>query len=373
MLLGDPVAKCTSAHDFFISSLFENCTDSQCDTGTNGVSVSASTDGGKNFGAPVAVVNVDFNQDFIDKDWMTVDPSNPSDVYVTYTDYQISSLPGGCNGPYDFLSSIYIVASTDGGAHFGSPELVTPQACDESLTGSQAVVGPDGTVYVAWETIGSDVVTREIDIANSSNSFSSPVTVSSVECSGDCFELQGMIRSNEFPSLTINHKGVLFMTWQDGDVQMPDALAYYTSDGFTDHYGFTDIEFSKSKDGGATWSTPVRVNTNPASKLRDHFEPTIAVGSGRVAICFYDRRNDPRNFKIDRYCANSTNGGATWTNTRITGNNFPSVVGQDVLLYSDYMGDYDAMAADTLGRHSGFIDSYATNAPGYPRAKANKF
>lgn len=379
-LLGDPVAKCTSRHNFFISSLFETCTSVDsftglCTAGTNGVTVSPSTDGGKTFGQPVVAVSEDITQHIIDKDWMTVDPANPNDIYVTYTDFDYSGTHAGCTSLLDVFVSIDMVESTDGGSTWSPAPIPVVGFCNEEPTGSQVVVGSNGTAYVAWEMISGTGATREIDIASSTSGgpFSSPVKVSSVECSGDCFELQGMIRTNEFPSLTINPRGVLFMTWQTGDVQVPDALAPITSGFITGDYGFTDIEFSKSKDGGQTWSTPVRVNHNPASKLKDHFEPTIAVGHGRVAICFYDRRNDPRNFKIDRYCANSTNGGATWTNTRITGKNFASVVNQDFLIAPDYMGDYDAMAADALGRHSGFIDSFSTNAPGYPRVRANQF
>src|SRR5262249_18427826 len=69
------------------------------------------------------------------------------------------------------------------------------------------------------------------------------------------------------------------------------------------------------------WSTPERVNRDPeggSSPNVDHFEPALAADStGRIAVCFYDRRNDAANFLIDRYCASSTNG-KKWTNSRIT-------------------------------------------------------
>ena len=255
---------------------------------------------------------------------------------------------------------------------------VTEGACNEIVQGSQVAAARDGTVYFAWEKIGVDGLTREIDVAKSTYSagtFSAPtlLTTFPVHCAGDCSRLQGMIRSNEFPSLAVNKAGVVFIAWNDGDNQVLDALAPFTSGGLTSTYGFTDVKFSKSADGGATWSSPLRVNTNPAPSLTDHIEPALAVGSGRVAIYFYDRRNDPRNFLIDRYCANSTNGGASFTNTRITTQSFPSVTAQDFVLEPTYMGDYDTLTTDRLGLHTGFIGSYATNLPGCPAVRSKPF
>jgi hypothetical protein len=122
-----------------------------------------------------------------------------------------------------------------------------------------------------------------------------------------------------------------------------------------------------------TWSAPVKANTNAASNT-DHFQPAVSSDkSGRVAVCFYDRRNDPNNFMIDRYCANSTNGGASFTNTRITTKSFLSVVSQDVLIAANYMGDYDTLASDTMNSMKGFRGAFANNISGAPNVQSNKF
>ncbi|HJU29644.1 MAG TPA: sialidase family protein, partial [Candidatus Binataceae bacterium] len=135
--------------------------------------------------------------------------------------------------------------------------------------------------------------------------------------------------------------------------------------------------FSASSDGGATWSTPVRVNNNAEggqSAPSDQFTPAIGSDkSGAIAICFYDRRRDPANFLIDRECAKSLNGGASWSNARITPSSFPSLVGQDALVAADYMGEYDSVASDSLEHSAGFIDSYASNANGHPAVMTNKY
>jgi hypothetical protein len=139
-------------------------------------------------------------------------------------------------------------------------------------------------------------------------------------------------------------------------------------------YNFADVLLVSSSDG-MHWSAPIKVNNNPLSNT-DHFQPAAASDrSGRVAVCFYDRRNDvTNNFMIDRYCANSTDGGVTFsTNTRITGKSFLSVVGQDQLLFPTYMGDYDTLASDTLDLSSNFRGGYADNITGAPNVQETKF
>jgi hypothetical protein len=239
------------------------------------------------------------------------------------------------------------------------------------VDGARAAAGPAGEVYVAWELFGdTDALGgREIDIARSTDqaqSFASPVKVASIACAGDCADWQGLLHSNEHPSLAVGkgpHSGKVYLAWNDGDRQAPDALST------TGLYDFTDIVFSQSADRGATWTTPVRVNNNSergSAPPTDQFEPALATDlSGRIAICFYDRRNDPANFLIDRYCASSHNG-AVWSNSRITFIHFPTIVGQDVLVAPDYMGDYDTLTSDTLDRHPGFVGGYASNLAGNP-------
>ncbi len=45
---------------------------------------------------------------------------------------------------------------------------------------------------------------------------------------------------------------------------------------------------------------------------------------------------------------------------------FPAIVGQDVLMAPDYMGDYDTLATDALDLHAGFVGGFASNLAGNP-------
>jgi hypothetical protein len=378
---GDPVVACADAATFYYVSNYID--------GTNGltaISLSTSSDGGRTFAPPVAIAKEPSNSYIVDGAWIAVDRSTPGRLYVSYTDLDFSgSICGVENGSAVPRYAIQTVSSTDGGVTWSPAPVVVAQVCADTLHpfafvgGSRVAVGPSGDVYVAWELFGNTdgLGGREIEISRSVNQAQSfpvaPVTVATISCAGDCVDWQGLVHANEYPSLAIGKgplSGMVYLAWNDGNRQVPDTL---TTTGF---YNFTDIIFSKSGDAGATWSPPVRVNHNPeggGAPLTDQFEPALAADiSGRIAICFYDRRNDPANFLIDRYCASSHNG-THWQNTRVTFTHFPVVVGQDVLLAPDYMGDFDTLASDTLDRHPGFIGGFASNLKGNPVIKTRQY
>jgi hypothetical protein len=373
---GDPVVACADGATFYYVSSFLDGTH-----GTSGVGLSLSTDGGAVFAPPVMIAAKPSNRYIVDGAWVAVDEGAPAQIYVTYTDIDFSgSICGTENGSVVPRYAIEIVSSADGGTTWSVTPTVVAQVCADSthpfafVDGARVAVGPSGEVYVAWELLSNTdgLSGRQIDIARSTDhaqSFPSPVTVATISCAGDCTDWQGLAHANEHPSLAIGkgpHGGKVYLAWNDGDRQAPDALS---TTGF---YNFTDIMFSKSADTGATWSPPVRVNDNAegdGAPLTDQFEPALATDyTGRIAICFYDRRNDDANFLIDRYCA-SSHGGNIWSNTRITWSHFPTIVGQDVLVAPDYMGDYDTLASDTLDRHAGFLGGYASNLSGSPVVK----
>jgi len=378
---GDPVVACANGETFYYVSGFLDGTN-----GISGVSLSTSTDGGKTFATPVVIAGRPSNSHIVDGAWITVDHSAPSRLYVTYTDLDFSgSICGTESGSAVPRYAIETVSSADGGTTWTATPVVVAQVCADSthtfafVDGARVAVGPSGEVYVAWELFGntSGLGGREIEISKSTDqaqSFpASPIAVATINCAGDCADWQGLAHSNEHPSLTIGkgpHRGMVYLAWNDGNRQAPDAL---TTTGF---YNFTDIMFSQSGDAGATWSTPVRVNNNiegGTAPLTDQFEPALAADkSGRLAICFYDRRRDATNFRIDRFCASSYSG-RNWTNSRITFSQFPTVVGQDVLMAPDYMGDYDTLSSDALDRHAGFVGGYASNLTGNPVVKALQY
>jgi len=73
------------------------------------------------------------------------------------------------------------------------------------------------------------------------------------------------------------------------------------------------VMFTRSRDRGATWTTPVPVNDTPNE--RSVFNPAIAVAPDgqHVSILYCDKRHDNGSGRwVDLYLAESFDGGANW-------------------------------------------------------------
>ena len=65
---------------------------------------------------------------------------------------------------------------------------------------------------------------------------------------------------------------------------------------------------------------------------------------GVLAVCYYDRRNDPQNNAVDHYCSVSGNGGRSFRDIRQTDASWIPVHGADFFLNTFYLGEYDTVA-----------------------------
>ena len=383
-LFGDPVLGCTSRSNFYYASL---ATDTAIDgsTFTSGISVSRSTNGGASFPRTVLAAGKDAQAHFLDKPWMAVQPGptgSPNDdrLHVTYTDFDASGTSAACPG--QTRTAIEYVRSIDGGATWSAHRVIDVVCGDESFVqGSHVAAGVGNDVYVAWERF-TDFQTRDIRIRRSTDggaSFGPARLVDQVTPIGDGFVLQGVFRVFlDLQGLVVDrttgpHRGSVYLTWHDGRYRSrPDPLA---GCGGTPTYCFGDVVLSRSTNGGAGWSAPIRINDDPITLGIDQWFPAIDVDrTGTIWVAFYDRRRDPRNFLIDTFVASSTNGGHTWDNVRATRHNFPAITGwQDAVVNPLYMGDYIAVAADSLGAHDGVVVAWGDNSLGDANVLQRRF
>ena len=207
------------------------------------------------------------NPSAIDRPWLAVYPGSvaTSDkVYIGYHDFTISQ--------------IWVAASIDGGQTFGPSEDTFSDVHAQSETFCNSIpsgleVDPNtGEVYIQWITAGPvqnaqgcDLTQNqnfhEVWIAHSAGAGGTPFTTWD-----DHLVFDGPEDTNAdkiFADIAVDSAGNVYSVF-------PDNLAA------PDHF---DIWFSHSSDKAASWSAPVKVNSDKGT----HFFPWIAAGSaGRV-------------------------------------------------------------------------------------------
>lgn len=281
----------------------------------NGLFVRRSLDGGRTWehdDIPIIRHEGETNPPWEDKPYLVADNTHSrysGSLYVGWTRWTLTD------------SEIWFVRSTDDGLTWSKPIEIDrhpglPRDDNGALEGFAGAVGPDGTLYVVWAADGVLQFTASRD---GGRTFSVPRNI--IHTAPIMFQVQEVARSNGFPQIAIDAQRRLFVTWSDyrnGDV---------------------DVFAASSTNGGHTWSSPVRINSDPVHNGADQFFQWMAVDprNGSVNVVFYDRRSDPRNRDIGVVLARSTDHGRTFTNYAWSSAPF--------LGDRAFLGDYNGIAA----------------------------
>ncbi|MDP9224883.1 MAG: hypothetical protein M3P18_13770 [Actinomycetota bacterium] len=219
------------------------------------------------------------NPSFIDRPWLAVSPSTVSaaqdHVYISYHDFS--------------ASQINVVASTDGGATFGPSMDVLAQnglAFANSFCNtvpSDIEVDPEtGEVYVQWITADPVANTtqgcnltqlenfHQVWVAHSAGAVGAGPTAVTTWDAHMVYDGGSATNTDEiFATLAVDDSGTPGVAGNVYSV-FPDNIR---------GANVFDIWFAHSSDKAATWSAPVRVNSDKGT----HYFPWIAAGStGRV-------------------------------------------------------------------------------------------
>jgi len=286
----------------------------------NGLFIQKSTDGGVTWGGSVEVID-GVPGVFEDKELIACDRTggaHDGNLYVVWTRFG-----------YDL--EIMSARSTDGGLGFQSPVLVSDGS--SSVQWPVPVVGSDGTYYVAWvQYVPSEIrIDRSFD---GGATFGSDVTVADVWTPQT--EINGGITTFSFPAMDCDITGGVY-----------DDRLYIA---YMDRMGADfDIFLRYSDNQGVTWSSPLRINDDSIANGRDQFHPWLCVSDdGAVNVVFYDRRNDPANFLMDLYVAQSFDGGASFEpNRRVTTVSSDPTAGS---MRAGLIGEYVGLAASSASR-----------------------
>ena len=272
----------------------------------NGIIVNVSKDGGKTWTDGTAAIH-HFNSvtPFEDKPGIVVDNASASrwkgNVYVAWTRFDVY----GSSNP-EHKSQIYFTRSTDQGQTFSMPFRISDTGgdcvdSDNTVEGAVPAVGPNGDVYIVWAGPLGLVFDKSTD---GGLTFGKDKVISDMPGGWD-FSIDGLERVNGFPNTAVDlssgpNKGTLYVNWIDA------------------RNGDLDVFVMSSKDGGDSWSTPVRVNDDKLQNGKVQFFTWMAVDpvDGSVNVFFYDRR-DTSGAMTELTLARSVDGGKTFVNRKI--------------------------------------------------------
>ena len=265
-------------------------------------------------------------------------------IYMTWTEFDVYNqvIPGDS-------SRILFSRSTDAGASWSPTTRISRRGgdcLDEDYTTEGAVpcVGPNGEVYVAWSgPVGINNFAIFFDKSTDGGSTWLPDDIiAGSQPGGWDYVVSGISRNNGLPCTLCDVSTGPFR----GNIY----INYTDSAGPNDH----DVKVIKSTNGGVNWSSPIRVNDDPAGKEQFFSWMAIDQVTGYVYIVFYDRRNYT-NTSTDVYLARSTNGGTTWVNERISTSPFTPNSGT-------FFGDYNGITAYN-GKVRPNVDKTCRNCP----------
>jgi len=247
--------------------------------------------------------------------------------------------------------------STDKGATWSG---VTNLSSDSAI-GCHLTSGPLGELYVAWP----DTVSREIKIRKSTDGGATFGTTNKIVVTNDAYEVSvpamckrkiliyvsiGVDRSNS------PRKGWVYASWTDREGSTDPGCTDVTS------ASNANIYFSRSSDGGNTWSAAKIIHTNPPKT--DQFNQWLDVDpdNGSIHVIFYDTRDDPGRKKTHVYYIRSDDGGNTWVDEARVTTAFTDETVSSADQGNQY-GDYNGLVAYRSIAHPVWTDR-RTGVPG---------
>jgi hypothetical protein len=305
---GDPVVAADRHGNFYYSGLGADA------LGRFTIQVNKSTDGGRTWGGAVVVQQDNGG----DKEWLAVgpDPSNKSrdNVYVTWTSFQATG------------AQLRFGRSTDGGATWASKTIFAPPADpnpdnpQNALQFSNTYVDPiSGVLYVPFlhfsnsdadfirilisEDAGETFSFATFNAPGAPNPTTLPVVQPGtlIDCGspgggvrlaihtgpnvgGGRAGLPRYVRASRVliqPAFAARNR-VLYMAWTNS-----------TSPVFGDLLGAANILFTRSDDGGQTWTTPIQVNPPVPVNFR-HVLPALSLDNdpNDVHVAYYTQHAD---------------------------------------------------------------------------------
>lgn len=271
------------------------------------------------------------NYTFEDKDRIAVDydPSSPyyGSVYVGWDHFYTGGFSDSYLARCD-ANLVHCILVSGGGNPVAS-------GSDPYVSWTTPVVDKNGNVYVAWCNFGTIITLGPVSCRVSSSppggtSFSPPVDIVSYMGTGTTLPTDTVILGWATEQFRIA-AGLISLT---ADISSKSNNLYFTTPVCTSrHYyqiswlyapvavdnpggcGQSAVLFSKSTDGGSSWSSPTTLS-KPA--VNDQPFVTVDTQTGTVYVVYYTTQYDPFNHRIDVVASVSNNAAASFRQQRVT-------------------------------------------------------
>ncbi len=309
---GDPVLAFDNTGRAYFSWLELHVRNVPIDTIYWGLYWAYSDDGGVNWVRPqhstVSLAKVEYatqvsDKPVTDKQWMATDRSNSvfkNNLYMSYVEIDLNT------------TEYRIVVHTkpaDSMAFNPSPVVIT----DASFTLCQFAsldIDINGHVHVSFfgTKDNSNYGIYHSRSTDGGATFSSPVLVSPIQmprfsAGQENESVVGISDDRLYPSCYLAANTVsnnIYITWSANGIN-------------TKLNNGLDVYFSTSSDGGITWSPPKIVNNDQGGLGKHQYYSSISCGiDGNVVLGWYDRRDDTNNVVAHYYFTESFNHGSTF-------------------------------------------------------------
>jgi hypothetical protein len=256
---------------------------------------SKSTDGGLTWSDPEVVIrDLDANV-FNDKQSITADPTDAANVYAVWDRLLFpSSEAASVRSSFTtaaFRGPVWFNRSTDGGQTWEDARQIYDPGQQDQTISSQIVVLPDGTLVNLFAEFNNEAKNRlrawTVRVLRSNDqgqTWSRATLVDRLRTIGVTDPESGDdVRTGDIiPDVAVNpDNGRLYAVWQDA------RFSGFENDS---------IAFSQSRDGGRSWSDPIKVNATPTSIPagdQQAFTASVDVADdGTIAATYYDFRNN---------------------------------------------------------------------------------
>jgi hypothetical protein len=292
--------------------------------GKNAMLVSRSSDGGRTWGS-ISTLILDGADAFNDKNAITADSRNNNFAYAVWD--RLGAQGGG---------AAYLARTSNGGQSWEPARNIYDPGLTSQTIGNIVASLPSGAIInfftqidrVAGASSSSLNVIRSTD---NGTTWGSRIRIADIFSVGTRDPETGTrVRDGSgIGSIAVAQNGDIHVVWQDSRF----------SSGARDQ-----IALSSSRDGGLTWSVPVRVNTSLAVAA---FVPSVAVrADGTIGVTYYDFRAntaDAATLLTDYWLARSRDG-INWTESRVSNAfdlaNAPVSTGRGF-----FVGDYQGLTS----------------------------